>query len=68
MTNPSLRSAFTLVEMSIVLVVIGLLIGGVLVGSDMIKTAGIRAQIRQLDSFDAAAGTFFLNMAPCQAT
>ena len=41
------RQGFTLIELSIVLVVIGLVVGGVLVGQDLIRAAGVRATISQ---------------------
>ena len=43
-----------------VLVVIGLIVGGVLVGSDLIKAAKIRNTISQKEKFDTAANTFKL--------
>jgi prepilin-type N-terminal cleavage/methylation domain-containing protein len=52
------EEGFTLVELSIVLVIIGLIIGGVLAGQDMIRAAEIRAQVAQLQEFDTAANTF----------
>lgn len=52
------RFGFTLIELSIVLVIIGLIVGGVLVGRDMIKAAQIRAAISQLEQYDAAVQTF----------
>jgi prepilin-type N-terminal cleavage/methylation domain-containing protein len=54
------QSGFTLVELSIVLVIIGLLVGGVLVGSDLINAAQIRSQIRQFDELNAGVATFQL--------
>ncbi|MCE2927110.1 MAG: hypothetical protein LW823_05665 [Rickettsiales bacterium] len=45
-------------EISIVLVVIGLVIGGILVGKDLIKAAEIRRIITQLDQFNVAVNVF----------
>ena len=49
---------FTLIELSIVLVVIGLIIGSVLVGQDLIRAAGVRATISQVEKYNTAANTF----------
>jgi len=49
---------FTLIELSIVLVVIGLILGGVLVGQSLISAAGVRAQIRQIEKYQTAVNTF----------
>lgn len=49
---------FTLIELSIVLVIIGLIIGGVLVGKDLIKAAEIRATISQINKYNTAVHTF----------
>ncbi|WP_164503793.1 prepilin-type N-terminal cleavage/methylation domain-containing protein [Rickettsiales endosymbiont of Stachyamoeba lipophora] len=50
--------AFTLVELAIVLVIIGLIIGGVLAGQDLIRQAEISATVRQMQSFSTATATF----------
>ncbi len=49
---------FTLIELSIVLVIIGLIVGGVLVGQDLIAAAEVRAQISQIEKYNTAVNTF----------
>ena len=56
--NPSHAQGFTLIELSIVLVIIGLIVGGVLVGQNLIVAAGVRAQVAQIEKFNTAANTF----------
>lgn len=53
-----MKKGFTLIELSVVLVIIGLIIGGVLVGRDLIANAGVRAQISQIEKFKSAINTF----------
>lgn len=53
-----MNKGFTLVELSIVLVIIGLLIGGILVAQSMVETAKSQALIRQLGQYDTAAMNF----------
>jgi prepilin-type N-terminal cleavage/methylation domain-containing protein len=52
------RSGFTLIELSIVLVIIGLIVGGVLVGRDMIRQAEIRSMISDIERYITATNTF----------
>jgi len=49
---------FTLIEVSIVLVIIGLIVGGVLVGQNLITAAEVRATISQVEKYNQAANTF----------
>lgn len=54
------QAAFTLIELSIVLVIIGLVIGGVLFGQTLINAAKLKNQIAQLDSYAMATNAFRL--------
>jgi prepilin-type N-terminal cleavage/methylation domain-containing protein len=49
---------FTLLEMSIVLVIIALIVAGVLVGRDLIATAEVRATVGQIEKYNSATNTF----------
>lgn len=53
-----IRRGFTLVELSVVLVIIGLLLGGLMIGSDMVNTAKINSTIRQLGYYDSVINNF----------
>jgi len=52
------KIGFTLIELSIVLVIIGLLAAGTLVGRDLIRAAELRAVISEVDKFKSAVNTF----------
>lgn len=56
--NAAHSQGFTLIELSIVLVIIGLIIGGVLVGQDLIHAAAIRSAISQIEKYNTAVNTF----------
>jgi prepilin-type N-terminal cleavage/methylation domain-containing protein len=56
--TPSRPNGFTLIELSIVLVIIGLIVGGVLVGRDLIAAAGVRATLTQIEKINQASNTF----------
>ena len=59
-SESKLRGGFTLIELSIVLVIIGLIVGGVLVGKDLITAATLRSQISQIEKYNTATRTFEL--------
>jgi prepilin-type N-terminal cleavage/methylation domain-containing protein len=58
-TKTAVTAGFTLIELSVVLVIIGLIVGGVLVGKEMIGQATIRAQITQIGRYNEAVNTFY---------
>ncbi len=49
---------FTLIEISIVLVIIGLVVGGILVGREMVRAAEVRAIISEIDKMKSGIYTF----------
>lgn len=49
---------FTLIELSVVLVIIGLIAGGILLGQDLIHAAELRATIAQIEQFESGVNTF----------
>ncbi len=51
-------TGFTLLEVAVVLIVIGLAVAGILVGRTIIETAKIRKTIRSLENFHGAYYTF----------
>jgi prepilin-type N-terminal cleavage/methylation domain-containing protein len=50
---------FTLVEISVVLVVIGIIMGMAVKGRDLVETARLRKEIRKLDKFAAVAAVSY---------
>ena len=55
---PSHSRAFSLVELSIVLVILGLLTGGILTGASLIRAAELRSVTTNYTSFQTAVMTF----------
>lgn len=60
MTESASRSGFTLVELSVVIVIIGLIAAAILVGSEMLYAAQIRKVIAQAQELKTATHTFKL--------
>ncbi|MBQ0719490.1 MAG: prepilin-type N-terminal cleavage/methylation domain-containing protein [Gammaproteobacteria bacterium] len=58
LSNSSRQSGFTLVEIAIVLVIIGLILGGVLKGQVLIENAKYKSFVKQIESYRAAVYTF----------
>lgn len=58
MYNKQNSYGFTLVELSIVLVIIGLLIGGVLVAQTMIENARMKDMVKKVQQLDIMAANF----------
>ena len=52
------RGGFTLIELSIVLVIIGLITGGVLAGRHLIRAAEATSQVQQIYSYQQAMAAF----------
>ncbi len=58
MQKNKFKRGFTLVELATVLVVIGLIVGGLYVGKQLVRLAEARSTIVRLDQFDAALNAF----------
>lgn len=54
----SIRHGFTLIELSMVLVIIGLIVGGIMAGRELIKAAEIRKDIATIEGLKASVLTF----------
>ena len=52
------KEGFTLVELSIVIVILGLLVGGIIVGSNLVHNAELRSTISDIERYMQAINTF----------
>jgi prepilin-type N-terminal cleavage/methylation domain-containing protein len=53
-----MRNGFSLIELSIVLVILGLLTGGVLTGQNLIRAAELRSITTEFQNYQASVMTF----------
>jgi prepilin-type N-terminal cleavage/methylation domain-containing protein len=53
-----MQHGFTLIEISIVLVIIGLIVGGILIGENLIEAGKIRSTISQMEKYNTAVNVF----------
>lgn len=58
--SPTTSKAFTLIELSVVIVIIGLIVAGIVAGQSLVKQAQFRAVISEANSYKVAYNNFKL--------
>ncbi len=56
--SPCNRNAYTLVELAIVLVVVGFVVGAVLIGHDLLRSSQTRSALAQIERYQHAVSVF----------
>lgn len=54
------KKGFTLIELSVVIVIIGLIVAGIVAGQSLVKQAKIRGVLADFQKYEAAFNSFFL--------
>ncbi len=52
------KTGFTLIELSIIIVIIGLIVGGIMVGGSLIRQAEIRSALGDFEKINSAMNVF----------
>ena len=58
--NMRTNTGFTLIELSIVIVIIGLIVAGVVGGQAIVKQSKLRSLISEIDLFHVSINSFYL--------